>query len=127
MEKQILTTTIIIIIFILILFVLLLIVIFQVLLEKILRSLPQIGNIYVLLRPKKGIASPNDRLKDLFSSPVFSFHSYSQEQLSKVIPLAGDVSLPFFGLSNENLEIIANEVTAIFHVAASIRFDSLLA
>lgn len=99
----------------------------QVLLEKILRSLPEIGTIYVLLRPKKGVTSPNDRLKELFSSRVFSFHPYSQEQLSKVIPLAGDVSLPFFGLSNGDLEKIANEVTVIFHVAASIRFDSLLA
>jgi hypothetical protein len=41
----------------------------KVLLEKILRSCPDVGNIYVLIRPKKG-KTPSDRVKDMVSLPV---------------------------------------------------------
>lgn len=41
----------------------------KVLLEKLLRSCPGIGNIYLLIRPKKG-QMVQDRLNQLLSSPV---------------------------------------------------------
>lgn len=42
---------------------------FQVLVEKILRSLPGVKNVYLLMRQKKG-TSGDDRLKDLWNSRV---------------------------------------------------------
>jgi fatty acyl-CoA reductase len=41
----------------------------KVLLEKILRSCPDVGNIYVLMRPKKG-KTPSDRVKDVVNMPA---------------------------------------------------------
>lgn len=43
----------------------------KVVLEKILRSLPNVHRIFVLMRPKRGVA-PMDRVwKDIFSSECF--------------------------------------------------------
>jgi hypothetical protein len=98
----------------------------QVLLEKILRSLSEVGTVYILVRPKKG-RTVNERLSDVLSSRCFSFHSHSQTQVSKVTAVEGDVTLPFFGLSPSDLEVITSSVSVIIHAAASIRFDSLLA
>lgn len=39
------------------------------LVEKLVRSCPDIENIYLLVRPKRG-HNVNDRIKELFSSPV---------------------------------------------------------
>jgi fatty acyl-CoA reductase len=41
----------------------------KVLLEKILRSCPGVGNVYVLIRPKKG-KTPSDRVEDIVNLPV---------------------------------------------------------
>lgn len=41
----------------------------KVLLEKILRSCPDVGNIYILLRPKRG-KDLRERLTDLMNLPV---------------------------------------------------------
>jgi thioester reductase-like protein len=43
----------------------------KVLLEKLLRSCPDVGNIYVLIRPKKG-KTPSDRVKDIVNLPVIT-------------------------------------------------------
>jgi fatty acyl-CoA reductase len=43
----------------------------KVLLEKILRSCPDVGNIYILMRPKKG-KTPGDRVQDVISSQVIT-------------------------------------------------------
>nr|CAD7600245.1 unnamed protein product [Timema genevievae] len=43
----------------------------KVLLEKILRSCPKVAKIYLLVRSKKG-KDPNQRIKELFTSPVSS-------------------------------------------------------
>jgi fatty acyl-CoA reductase len=49
----------------------------KVLLEKVLRSCPDVDNIYVLIRPKKG-KTPKDRVEDIMSSQVIT-KSYSME------------------------------------------------
>lgn len=41
----------------------------KVLIEKILRTIPDVGKIFMLLRKKKG-KSPHDRIKDIFSNVV---------------------------------------------------------
>lgn len=42
------------------------------LLEKLLRSVPDLGSVFVLTRPKKG-KDPQQRINDLLSSPVRQF------------------------------------------------------
>jgi fatty acyl-CoA reductase len=43
----------------------------KVLLEKLLRSCPDVGNIFVLVRPKKG-KEPRERVKNIISLPVIT-------------------------------------------------------
>ena len=52
----------------------------KVLIEKLLRSCPNVGQLYLLVRPKKGIAV-QDRLNLLFKEPV-STHSLLYVHLS---------------------------------------------
>lgn len=47
----------------------------KVLLEKLLRSCPGIGNVYVLLREKKG-KNPEERLKQITDLPVSNIIRY---------------------------------------------------
>jgi len=51
----------------------------KVLIEKLLRCLPDIAHIYMLVRPKKG-KDPKHRLDELFNSPV-SFSVSTKKQL----------------------------------------------
>jgi thioester reductase-like protein len=46
----------------------------KVLLEKLLRSCPDVGNIFVLVRPKKGKES-SERVKNIISLPVITEQS----------------------------------------------------
>ena len=43
----------------------------KVLLEKILRACPDVGNIFLLLRPKKG-KEPSERVQNIISLPVIT-------------------------------------------------------
>ena len=98
----------------------------QVLLEKILRSLPEVGSIYVLIRDKRGVTA-SQRLQQLLSSVAFSFTHHPPEQLAKIKVVTGDVTRENFGIQSEDLQVIEQTVSVIIHAAASIRFDSLLA
>ena len=46
----------------------------KVLLEKLLRACPDVGNIFVLLRPKKG-KEPTERVKNIVNLPVITEQS----------------------------------------------------
>lgn len=96
------------------------------LLEKLVRAFNDIGPIYVLLRPKKGL-SVQERLRDLLASRTFTFHSYPAAQLAKIIPIAGDISLPGLGISAADHERLVRDVSIVFHSAANVRFDVVLA
>ncbi|XP_055711091.1 putative fatty acyl-CoA reductase CG5065 [Phlebotomus papatasi] len=95
------------------------------LIEKILYCCPGVGKIYILLRPKKnrGIA---ERLALLKEESVFErVRRDKAEQLDKLIPVAGDVSVLQMGISEDDVRAMEN-VSIVFHVAASVRFDDPL-
>ena len=46
----------------------------KILVEKLLRSCPGIGTIYILIRPKKGV-KPEDRIKEFLESSVINLIS----------------------------------------------------
>ncbi|KAI1289356.1 putative fatty acyl-CoA reductase [Halotydeus destructor] len=98
----------------------------KVLFEKLLRSCPDIGLIYLLFRPKNGLTT-EERLKELLNKRAFSFHTYSEEQLSKIVPIEGDIRRPNLGISELDFAKLKKDVSIVFHNAASIRFDLLLA
>lgn len=97
----------------------------KVLIEKLLRSCPDINKIFILLRPKKNI-SPCDRIEELQKIPVFDrLHKECPDNLKKMIPINGDVCSFGLGISEEDIKHMEN-VSIVFHAAANVRFDDLL-
>lgn len=97
----------------------------KVLIEKLLRACPDIKAIYVLLRPKKG-KTIKDRLNGIVNLQLFDLLRVINPQFaSKLVPIDGDVAELKLGLSEENLTRMQN-VSIIFHSAASVRFDDSL-
>lgn len=97
----------------------------KVLIEKLLRSCTGIKSIYMLLRPKKG-KSIEERVKAMTDLPLFEpIRKFMPEVLHKIIPVAGDVTELELGLSRGDNNLM-NNVSIIFHSAASVRFDDTL-
>lgn len=109
----------------------------QPLVEKILWSTPDVGRIYVVIRPKRhfggGQISAQERLeKELYRSSVFDrlqmrhqghFHDFLGEKLQA---LAGDISRDNLGLDDELLERLRDEVDIVINSAAVVSFDAPL-
>ena len=93
--------------------------------EKILRSFPTIKTIYILVRPKKELTI-DQRVDNLLNSQLFKFCHHSESQLRKIKPIEGNVSNFDMGISKSDREVLQEEVSIVFHAAASIRFDSQL-
>jgi fatty acyl-CoA reductase len=97
----------------------------KVLIEKLLRSCPDVRAIYILLRPKKG-KTIHERLKAITALPLFNaIRKIIPNVLNKLIPVAGDVNELNLGLSDNDFQLMKN-VSIIFHSAASVRFDDSL-
>ena len=48
------------------------------------------------------------------------------EILSKIIPVAGDITLPELGISEEDQKILCDEISVVIHSAATVKFDEKL-
>ena len=98
----------------------------KVLLEKLLRSCPGLCKIYVLARSKRG-ESPQNRIEQILKGPLFRSLAENQPNVvEKLIPISGDIAEPNLGISPPDEEIIANNVSVIIHLAATVRFDEEL-
>lgn len=88
----------------------------KVLIEKLLRSCPDIKTIFLLLRPKKGNFI-EERLKSITDVPLFDLlRVQNPDFLSKLTPINGDMSKLRLGLSDEDVSRL-NNVSIIFHSA----------
>lgn len=98
----------------------------KLLLEKLLRSCPDLSKIYILLREKKG-KSVEQRCDDIFEAVMFDKLKREQPNFrKKIVVVTGDLEQPYIGLNDAEKALIVNEVNCIFHVAASVRFDEKL-
>uniref|UniRef100_A0A0A9WBK2 Fatty acyl-CoA reductase n=1 Tax=Lygus hesperus TaxID=30085 RepID=A0A0A9WBK2_LYGHE len=96
------------------------------LIEKIGRSCPDFGKIYLLLRSKRGL-TPSERLDKLFDDEIFNrLKKENPGFRSRVFLMEGDLNEPQCGLSQENLNIIRDEVNIIYHNAACLRMTEPL-
>ncbi|KAJ0182950.1 hypothetical protein K1T71_000926 [Dendrolimus kikuchii] len=97
------------------------------LLERILRSIPDIGKIYLLMRPKKG-KEISQRLEEFAKNPVFEtlLETTSPEIFNKLIPVAGDVGEDNLGLSDQDRQTIIENVNVVIHSAATLDFEENL-
>lgn len=98
----------------------------KVLLEKLLRSCPDVGNIYVLMRKKRG-KEPSQRALEITDVALFDVLKRSNpDNLKKIVPLLGDCMEIGLGLSPSDRQMIEEKVSAVFHCAATVSFDNTL-
>jgi len=97
----------------------------KVMVEKLLRS-TKVQKIYLLIRPKKGIQT-KIRLEELMSAKIFNkLKETSSDLMSRVDVVSGDITEPNFGLSEEDEKKLIDNVSVVFHSAATIKFDEEL-
>jgi alcohol-forming fatty acyl-CoA reductase len=92
----------------------------KVLLERLLAQ-SKTSTIFLVLRPKRG-ATPEERLEKLHTLPCFQ-NVQDAFDAGRVIPIAGDITLPDLGISDSDRKLLAEKVTSILSVAACIDFD----
>uniref|UniRef100_A0A1B6CB27 Fatty acyl-CoA reductase n=1 Tax=Clastoptera arizonana TaxID=38151 RepID=A0A1B6CB27_9HEMI len=98
----------------------------KVLVEKLLHSCPDIGTLYLLVRPKRG-HDVRTRLEELLNAKLFdSLRRTNPERLTKLVPVCGDITLPDLGLSKSDQKILEDNVSVVFHSAATVKFDEAL-
>lgn len=98
----------------------------KVLIEKILRSCPDVSTIYVIIRPKRG-KTAEERIKQMTDAPLFDvLKKEYPENLKKIVPVFGDMAELNLGLSPEARQELIDQVNIIYHGAASVRFDDPL-
>ncbi|KAJ9558940.1 hypothetical protein OSB04_013554, partial [Centaurea solstitialis] len=97
--------------------------------EKILRTVPDVGKIYLLIKAKDMDAAM-ERLKneiintELFKSLQQAYgKSYQSFMLSKLVPVIGNVCESNLGLDEDAAEVIAKDVDIIVNSAANTTFD----
>ncbi|XP_047038744.1 putative fatty acyl-CoA reductase CG5065 [Helicoverpa zea] len=96
------------------------------LIEKLLRSLPDLKALYLLMRQKKGL-SAEERLKDLCSKQVFDMlREKNPEGFKKLRIINGDITEEGLGISEDDKRLLREECNIIFHSAACVRFDQKL-
>uniref|UniRef100_A0A1A9X2G9 Fatty acyl-CoA reductase n=1 Tax=Glossina brevipalpis TaxID=37001 RepID=A0A1A9X2G9_9MUSC len=98
----------------------------KVLVEKLLRSCPDIKNIYLLIRPKRG-QDVSDRLGEMLNAPLFEkLRRENPKELCKVIPIGGDITSEQLGISESDQSLLCRTVSIVFHSAATVKFDEKL-
>ncbi|KAF5284604.1 hypothetical protein FQA39_LY16962 [Lamprigera yunnana] len=93
------------------------------LLEKLLRSCNNIENVFLLVRPKRGL-SVEQRIKELLKNPVFDkIREKTPESFDKIRAFTGDVAQSNLGLSECDRQYLCEKVNIVFHSAATVRFN----
>lgn len=94
--------------------------------EKLLRSCPDIKEIFLLIRPKKRLTI-NDRLNKMLNNKLFdTLRNERASSFDKLIPISGDINAKDLGLLPNDRQLLIEKVSIIFHVAATVRFDENL-
>ncbi|KAF7245346.1 Fatty acyl-CoA reductase 1 [Varanus komodoensis] len=98
----------------------------KVLLEKLLRSCPNVKAVYVLVRHKAGKTS-QERVEEMINCKLFDrLRDEQPEFQEKIIAVASDLTEPEMALSDADKEILIEYTNIIFHCAATIRFNEIL-
>ncbi|CAI4225621.1 unnamed protein product [Auanema sp. JU1783] len=98
----------------------------KVVVEKLLWSVPGIENIYLLIRPAKGM-TPAQRLDKVLRDPLFTrLKERDASVFQKIIPISGDMTHENLGICQEEEERMIEKVNVCIHSAATVRFDEPL-
>uniref|UniRef100_A0A8C7D2S0 Fatty acyl-CoA reductase n=1 Tax=Oncorhynchus kisutch TaxID=8019 RepID=A0A8C7D2S0_ONCKI len=98
----------------------------KVLVEKLLRSCPEVRTLYLLVRPKAG-QSMQERVSDMMKCKLFDrVREDNPDFHQKIVPISSELTQPALAISPEDVERLTSCVNIIFHCAATIRFDEPL-
>jgi len=98
----------------------------KVLVEKLLRTCPDIAKIFLLIRAETS-SDAGVRLQELISSEVFDgLRAAGGTALEKLVAVCGDVTRPGLGISAGDMQQLVDGVAVVFHSAARVRFDQNL-
>lgn len=102
------------------------------LVEKMLRALPDLGRLYLVVRPSKDKSAADRFHKDVLGSAAFRRlreelgDDFDGRVAEKVRVLEGNVHAPSLGLGDEDLQELSETVDVVIHSAASVVFDAPL-
>jgi fatty acyl-CoA reductase len=102
------------------------------LIEKILRSLPDLGRLYLVIRPSRGKSAAERFERDVLGAAAFRGlreklgEGFEDHVFEKVRVLEGDVHATSLGLGEQDLAELSREVDVVIHSAASVIFDAPL-
>ncbi|XP_014212139.1 putative fatty acyl-CoA reductase CG5065 [Copidosoma floridanum] len=95
----------------------------KLLVAKLLISCHDVKTIYLLVRDKKGVPSKS-RLPTLVQQEPFRLlRDNHPERLKKLVVISGDTTCDELGISAADAEILKNNVSVLFNMAANVRFD----
>ncbi|KAJ4443859.1 hypothetical protein ANN_05646 [Periplaneta americana] len=98
----------------------------KVLLEKLLFGCPDLRGIYILVRSKR-YKSAETRTEEMLKIPLFDrLRNERPDALQKILPLQGDITQEELGLTPDNKARIQEEVSVVFHCAATLRLEARL-
>ncbi|XP_068085001.1 putative fatty acyl-CoA reductase CG5065 isoform X3 [Anabrus simplex] len=95
----------------------------KIVVEKLLWSCPRIGNIYMLVRRRRGM-KPQDRLREFTEHVLFErLRKNRPDDLEKLNIIEGDQMELGLGISSDDRQLLKKRVSVVIHAAASVRFD----
>uniref|UniRef100_A0A673J844 Fatty acyl-CoA reductase n=1 Tax=Sinocyclocheilus rhinocerous TaxID=307959 RepID=A0A673J844_9TELE len=98
----------------------------KVLVEKLLRSCPDVKALYILVRPKAG-QSMSERVQDMMKCKLFDrVREVNPDFHQKIIPISSELTQPGLAISPEDVQTLTSCINIVFHCAATIRFDEPL-
>ncbi|GJQ79753.1 hypothetical protein Trydic_g23230 [Trypoxylus dichotomus] len=98
----------------------------KLILEKLLRSFPELRRIYLLVRPKQG-QSVMRRVETLLGDSLFNqIRNINPNFTEKVFYIRGECSRRDLGLNMNDKQMLIDEINCIFHCAGLMNFDEKL-
>ncbi|KAF5474008.1 hypothetical protein F2P56_005950 [Juglans regia] len=101
----------------------------KVFIEKILRTEPDVGRMFLLIKAENKEAAMDRLRSEIINTEIFKclqqIHgkSYQSFMLSKLVPVVGNICESNLGLDEDSADFIAKEVDVIVNSAANTTFD----
>lgn len=96
----------------------------------LLKEVDSINNIYLIIRPKKGLSAFSRFKNEIVESSAFynAFKHEAAESLNRLISkkvriIEGDVSTPLFGLSQKQYDLLLSDVDLVINSAGVVDFN----
>ncbi|KAG5667599.1 hypothetical protein PVAND_015575 [Polypedilum vanderplanki] len=91
--------------------------------EKLLRSCPEVDTIYLLARAKKN-KTASERVQEITDSPLFDvIRAKNAEALKKISLIEGDISKENLGMSESDQKLFCEKINIIIHSAATLNLQ----